>query len=261
MVIVLVMIIFPFAIIIFNSLKTEKQFLLNATSFPTTFNFSNYVEVFRVAEIPRSFMNSILLTTFSLFGQILIGSLAAYALTKMNFKRSNLFLSLFLIPIIFSIHMVVLPVFIIFKYLNLLDTYLGAILIYIGTGLSISIFILTGFMRKIPNELIEAALMDGATHYKIYTKVILPLIKTPIAAICIVNGLAIWNDFFVPLMFFTKGNIKTIPLGIFKFVTTHASKWTLISADIVISVVPFVILYLFLQRFFIEGITTGSLKG
>lgn len=261
LVIIAIIIISPIFFIILSSFRTEGEFNRNPIGLPTTLSFKAYERVFEVAGIPSAFLNSAIIALFSLLGQIFFGSLAAYALTKMNFKRSNIFLNIYLFPIIFSIQMVILPVFIIFKYLNLINTHLGAIIIYIGTGLPITVFILAKFLKTIPDSLCEAAQVEGASHFQIYYKIILPIIKAPIAAITVINGLGVWNDFFVPLMFFTNGKIKTLPLGIFLFNQDHFVKWTYVSADIVITILPLIILYVALQRFVIKGVVEGAVKG
>lgn len=258
---VMIIILYPFMLMVLTSLKSESELFTNNVGFPESPKFSNYIEVFKVAEIPRLFANSVIITSLSLFSQVIFASLAAYALTKMRFRRSGLFFNLFLIPIIFSIHFVVLPIFIMFKYMNLLDTYLGAILIYTAVGIPIAVIILTAFMKSIPYELSEAAHMDGASHFTIYSRVILPLLKGPIAAICVINGLYVWNDFFVPLMFFLGDDLMTLPQGIFKFSSQYARSWTLIFTDIIYTIVPFIILYIFLQRYIIKGVTQGAIKG
>ena len=259
--IITIIILSPIFLVILTSFKTEAEFNSNPTGLPAGLSFKAYKQVFEYAGIPSSFLNSAIITIFSLLGQIFFGSLAAYALTKMNFKRSNIFLNIYLFPIIFSIQMVILPVFIIFKYLNLINTHLGAIIIYIATGLPISVFILAKFLRTIPNSLCEAAQVEGASHFQIYYKIILPILKAPIAAIAIINGLAVWNDFFVPLMFFTEGKIRTLPLGIFLFNNPYFVKWTFVSADIVIIVLPLIVLYVALQKFIIKGVVEGAVKG
>jgi len=244
-----------------TSLRTEQAFNSNPVSLPESINFNNFIRVFKLANIPAAMANSLIITAFSVLGQIFFGSLAAYALTKMNLKKSNVYLSMYLFPIVFSIQMVILPVFVIFKYLNLIDTHLGVILIYIATGLPISVFILAKFLKTVPNSLCEAAQIEGASHFQIYYKIILPVIKAPIAAIAVINGLSVWNDFFVPFMFFTSGKIKTLPLGIYLFNQDHFIKWTYVSADILMTVFPLIIAYILLQKYVIKGVMEGSLKG
>lgn len=256
-VIVLVPIIFLLSI----AFKTESEFIKEPLGLPAHFSLDNFIRVYKLAEIPHVMLNSVIITVFSVFLQIIIGALAAYGLTKMKFKKSNLYINLFLIPMIFSIQAVVIPVFLMFKQLSLLNSYIGAILIYTATGLALTIFILSKFFKGISDSVSEAAIVDGASHLTIFVRIILPLAKTPIATIIVINGLAVWNDFFVPLIFFTNGKIKTMPLSIYSFTQNHSSSWTLIFTDIIFIITPIIIVYIFLQKYIIKGVAAGAVKG
>jgi raffinose/stachyose/melibiose transport system permease protein len=148
-----------------------------------------------------------------------------------------------------------------YKYTGLLNTLTGVIIIYIATGLPIAIFIFTKFMNGIPEQISEAAFIDGANHIQIYWRIILPLIKPALITVVIINGLGIWNDFFVPLMFFTNGQINTLPLSVFQFTQQYGNQWGLIGADIIYSIIPALIVYMILQKYIINGVTAGSIKG
>jgi len=255
-------IMFPMLLLFLYSIKAQKE---SINSFIDLFSFSNikfgnYIEAFKIGKVPVALLNSMIITLFSLLGQIFFGSLAAYALTKMKFKKSNIFLNLYLFPIIFSIQMFVLPVFFIFNILHLIDTYIGAIIIYIATGLPITVFILAKFLKSVPDSICEAASIEGASHFQIYYKIIIPLIKAPISVIIIINGLYVWNDFFVPLMFLYSDK-ATIPLGIYNFFDQYWFNWNLVSAYVIMVILPLIIAYLALQRFVIKGVAEGALKG
>lgn len=251
----------PIVLLLTISFKTESEFIKEPIGMPVHLSFDNFFRVFDLANIPAVMANSMIITVFSVLIQIIVGALAAYGLTKMKFARSNLYLNLFLIPMIFSIQAVVIPVFLMFKQLNLLNSYIGAILIYSATGLALTIFILAKFFKGVPDSICEAAIVDGASHLKIFFKIILPLSKTPIATIIIINGLGVWNDFFVPLIFFTDGKIKTMPLSIYTFTQNYSSSWTLIFTDIIFIIMPVIVIYTFLQKYIIKGVAAGAVKG
>lgn len=262
LIIITITVLYPVFLIIQTSLKTEKDFIINPIGFSGKYHFNNFIDVFSAARMPISYLNSIILTACSLFGQIFLGSLAAYALTKMNFKKSGIIMNGFLLPMmVFSINIVVLPVYIIFQRLHLTNSLIGAIIIYIATGLPMAIFILAKFLIAIPIEISESAFVDGATHFQNYSKIILPLMKVPIITIIVINGLRIWNDFFVPIIFFTKRKIPTVTLGLYMFSDNYYTDWTKICADIVLMALPLVIVYAFLQKYVIEGVVAGSIKG
>ena len=252
----------PFLMVFSVSLKTESDFA--KTSFIPNLkaiSFENYRKVWKDANIPGVTFSSLLITLGSMVGQVLFSSMAAYALTKMRFSRSKLFSSLFMIPLVFSVQTVIFPIFMVYKYTGLLNTYTGLILIYTATGLATSIFIFVKFFKSIPFEISEAAMIDGAGHLRIFATIILPMSKAQISTLAIVNGLGVWNDFFLPLMLFTNGKISTLPLSMYTFTTEYGKKWTLVSADIVFMLLPILVIYIFLQKYIVEGVSAGAVKG
>ncbi len=252
---------YPFALIALTAVKSQTDLVSNSFGFPSSIAWSNFSLVFQQGQIPTATLYSVVITVLSIIGQLFFGSLAAYALARMRIVKPALFLTLFLLPLTLSIQGVIVPLYLLFKYLHLLNTVAGVVLIYIGLGMLLTVFVLTKFMQRIPMEISESGLIDGANHFQIYTKLILPLVKPALATVVIVNGLSVWNDFFIPYLFFTRGNVTTLPLSVFTFMREYSSQQNLISADILYAVLPAVVVYLFLQRFFIGGATEGALKG
>lgn len=254
------LIVYPFLYIVMNSLKTAQDIQLSSAFFPRKINFENYSIVFVRARLHMAIFNSVFITFFSILGQVLISSLAAYALTKMNFRRSQFFLTLFIIPLIFSTASMIFPIYLLLKYLNLLNSLFGLILLY-SSGTSFGIYILAKFMKTISMQISESAYMDGAGHLRIYWSILMPLMKPAVATIAVLGAVGIWNDFFTPFIFFTNGKITTLPLSVFTFIRERSSQPELVSANLMFGIVPVVILYIFLQRFIINGVVTGSVKG
>lgn len=251
----------PVLIVVIISFKTEPEFM--KTNFLPVFplHMENYIKVWKDAHIPAVTFTSLSITVCSVIGQVFIGSLAAYALSSMKFKHAKTFSALFLIPMVFSIQTVIFPLFMTYKVLHLLNTRIGLVIIYIATGLATCIFIFTKFMQSVAREIMESAQIDGAGHFRTYFQIMLPLTKAQISTIAIINGLGVWNDFFLPLMMFTDGSIKTLPLSMYTFTTEYGLKWTLVSADIVFMLLPILIIYVFLQKYIIEGVAAGAVKG
>lgn len=258
---VALIVMFPLLLVLIISFKSESDFY--TTNFLPTFPLilDNYIKVWKDADIPAATWTSLVITFFSVVGQVLVGAMAAYALTKMRFRHAKTFSSLFLIPMIFSVQTVIFPIFLMYNKLHLLNTNMGLILIYIATGLATCIFIFTKFMHSVPYEISESAMIDGAGHFRIFFQIILPLTKAQISTIAVINGLGVWNDFFLPLMLFTDGSIATLPLSIYTFTTEYGLKWTLVSADIIFMLLPMLIIYLLLQRYIVEGVAAGAVKG
>jgi raffinose/stachyose/melibiose transport system permease protein len=251
----------PFLVLPIVSFKTKSEFLLDPLSLPTTINLKNYATVFQRAKIISSFFNSFAITAGSLLVELFAGSLAAYALTKMNFKHSNKFSAAFMIPMVFPIQTITIPIYLIFRKLGLLNTFAGMIIIYAAVGLPIVIFMMTSFMKTIPIQISESAVVDGAGDFTIFRKLILPLLKPVTSTITVICGLSVWNDFYMPMIMLTDVKKKTLPLKIYDFMGKYTSDWTLVCTCIIFVIVPIMILYCFLQKNIISGIVAGAVKG
>jgi len=256
---VAMIVIFPFANLVMNSLKSDAEFIGNPAGWPEHIALANYAEVFVKGRIINAAVTSIAITFTSVIIGLAISSLAAFAITKMGLKHGGALKILFLLPLLLSVQVVVLPIFLIYARLGLVNTYTGAILIYVAHGLPLGILILANFLESVPNELCDAAKMDGASPFQVYHLVALPLLKTPLTTVAILNGLGIWNDFFVPFIFFPKGDIETLPLSILHFVQNYGVRWTMVFADVVYIVAPVLLFYIILQRYVVGGVTAGAL--
>ncbi len=252
---------YPFVLVALTAVKSQADLISNSFGLPSSIAWSNFALVFAQAQIPKATAYSVLITGLAIVGQLFCGSLAAYALARMRIAKPALFLTLFLLPLTLSVQGVIVPLYLIFKYLHLINTVPGVVLIYIGLGMPLSVFVLTKFMQGIPKEISESAVVDGATHFQIYSRIILPLVKPALATVVIVNGLAVWNDFFIPYLFLTSGTVTTLPLSVYNFIRQYSSQPNLISADILYAVLPAVVVYLVLQRFIISGVADGAVKG
>ena len=156
--------------------------------------------------------------------------------------------------------MAIIPIYVILQKINLLDTRLGLITIYVSTGIAFATFLLKNFMDDIPVEIEESARMDGATPWTIFTKIDLPLIRPALVVVGIVNFVGIWNDFFFPLIIINSRGKETIPLAISIFFGEYSNQWQLISAALSMSVLPIMITFFILSRYFIVGMTQGAIK-
>lgn len=251
----------PFLVLPLVSLKTKSEFLLSPLTFPQTFDFENYVEVFKRAKILRTFFNSLLIMAGALALEISAGALAAYALTKMNFKHANKFSAGFLIPMIFPIQSITVPLYLIFRQIGLLNTYIGVILIDAAVGLPIVIFMMTSFMKTIPIQISESAFIDGAGHFTVFSRLIFPLMKPVVSTITVICGLSVWNDFYMPMVMLTDQSKKTLPLKIYDFMGQYSNDWTLVCTCIIYVILPIMILYVILQKNIISGVVAGAVKG
>ena len=226
---------------------------------PKTFHFENYVRIWQKIPFGRFTFNSFKLTIIVTFIQVLTCSFAAYGFSKCKFRgRDTLFLCyIATIAIPWQIYM--LPQYSMMQKLHLVDTHLGYILMQ--SFAAFGVFLLRQFYQSVPNELIEAARIDGLSEYGCYFRIVLPLAKPAIATLTIFTFVNTWNDFMGPMIYFNSEANKTIPLGIRMFIGQYSSEYQLIMAASVVALLPILILYMFCQRFFVQGIATSGLKG
>lgn len=226
---------------------------------PKTFHFENYVRIWQKIPFGRFTFNSFKLTIIVTFIQVLTCSFAAYGFSKCKFRgRDTLFLCyIATIAIPWQIYM--LPQYSMMQKLHLVDTHLGYILMQ--SFAAFGVFLLRQFYQSVPNELIEAARIDGLSEYGCYFRIVLPMAKPAIATLTIFTFVNTWNDFMGPMIYFNSEANKTIPLGIRMFIGQYSSEYQLIMAASVVALLPILILYVFCQRFFVQGIATSGLKG
>jgi raffinose/stachyose/melibiose transport system permease protein len=252
---------YPFSLVLLTSLKTTRDYMKSSIALPSVPQFSNYVAVYKKSAILPGFVNSLSITVVVLVLEILIGALAAYALTKMDFRKAGKYQLLFLAPMILPIQLIAIPIYLIFVNVGLTDTKFGIIVVYIATGLPLVIFMLTSFMKTIPIQISESAMVEGASDLQIFNKIMLPLLKPNIAAISVISGLGVWNDFFMPLLLLISAKQKTLPLKIYDYMGQYNNNWPFVSTCIIYVLMPILIFYICMQKYIIKGVVAGAVKG
>ncbi|MEK5642277.1 carbohydrate ABC transporter permease [Paenibacillus sp. FSL R5-0378] len=207
------------------------------------------------------FLNSIIITFVSLAVTVLLGSLAAYFLSRFTFKLRGTVYGLFLLGMLVPIHATLIPIFLIMQKVHLLDTRLALILPYTAFHLSLTVFILEGFMRGFPKDLEESGVMDGAGIYRIFWSILLPITRPALATVVILNFIYNWNEYLFALVLITSGSLKTLPLGLSNFAGIETASMTLQMAALTIALIPIIIFYLLLQKQLVSGMTAGAVKG
>lgn len=226
---------------------------------PETFHFENYAQIWEKIPFGLFTFNSAKLTVIITLIQLLTCSFAAYGFTKCNFRfRDTLFLC-YVATIAIPWQVYMLPQYIIIQKVGLVDTHLGYILMQAFAAFGV--FLLRQFFLGIPNELLEAARIDGLSEYGTYFRIVLPLAKPAMATLTIFTFVTVWNDYMGPMIYFNSESKKTIPLGIRMFLGQYSTEYQLIMAASVVSLIPVFIVYIFCQRFFVQGIATSGLKG
>ncbi|GAC1464703.1 MAG: carbohydrate ABC transporter permease [Ktedonobacteraceae bacterium] len=251
----------PLIIIVSIAVKSGPDLVSNPIGWPKQFVWSNFADAWNNANLGQAFENSVLITSISILILILCGASAAYTLARQTGAWSNRLYTYFVAGLIVPTQLGLIPLYKEMHDLQLINTYHGVVLVYVAGNLPLVIFLYTGFIKTVPRELEEAALMDGAGPLRIFWTIIFPLLQPITATVAITSSLSIWNDFFIPLLFLQKDEMHTLPMAIFSFVGQYNNNWPLIFASVIVSSLPLILLFLLLQRYFIKGIASGALKG
>ena len=226
---------------------------------PETFHWDNYLKIWEKVDFALFTKNSAKLTILVTLIQLLTCSFAAYGFTKCKFPgRDTLFLC-YVATIAIPWQIFMLPQYIMMQKFHLVDSHLGYVLL--SSFAAFGVFLLRQFFLGIPNELLEAARIDGLSEYGIYFRIVLPLAKPAMATLAIFTFVNVWNDFMGPMIYFNSESNKTIPLGIRMFVCQYSTDYQLIMAASVVSLIPVIVMYAFCQRYFVQGIASSGLKG
>lgn len=254
-------IVYPLFIMVSNSVKTGQEIFANPFSLPSSFVWDNYGYVWSIASFNAYLKNSVLVTAVSVFLVLAVSSAAAFALARYRFTGNTFLYLFFLSGLMLPIRLGIIPLFILMKNLNLLDTYASLILTYTASAIPFAVFILTGFFKALPKELEFAARIDGCNEYRIYYQIMLPLVRPALATVAIFNFVQTWNDFFIPLVFISSDHLKTVPLGMTNFFGQYQTDWNYLFAGLTLATLPTLIMYLFMSKQFIKGLTAGAVKG
>jgi len=254
-------VLFPLYTMVANSLKRQRDIFRNPFVPPWPLEFDGYLTAWSDGRFDLYFRNSILVTVVSLFLIVFLGSLAAYALANWRGRWSTFLYILFIAGLMIPIRIGTINLFQIVQALGLTDSILSLIPVYTAMGLPIAVFVLTAFIRSIPHELMDAAYVDGASEWRIYASIILPLVRPALATVIIFNLIPVWNDLWFPLIFIRAEEQRTVILGVSLLFGQYQTNWTRILAALALSALPILILYLLMSKQFIKGLTAGAVKG
>ena len=250
----------PFAWMISASLKLEKDvFSFPIQWIPTDPQWSNYQIIWEKVPLLTGFFNTTKLTLCTTFLQLVTSSFAAYAFAKLQFKGRDTIFMMYVMTISIPWQVYMVPQFKMMTMFGLTDSHLGIILMHAFTATGV--FLIRQFFIGIPNELLEAARIDGLSEYGIWIKLMLPLSKPAIATLCITSFTFEWNDFMGPLIYLSTASKKTVQLMLRMFNTQYSSNYAQIMAAATVALVPVLVLFVFLQRYFVEGIASSGIKG
>ena len=252
----------PIISCVITAFKTEAEYRsTNVMTLPQNwFNFSNFVEAFQRASMGRAFLNSLIVMLCVLIGSVIIGTQLAYVLNRFHFPGNGLIRSLFLFASLLPGVAMQVTVYQIMRNLDFINHLYGYIIMMMGTDV-ISIYIFIQFMENIPTSLDESAIIDGASYWKIYWNIMLPLLKPAVVTACILKGVSVYNEYYAASLYLTKPNLKTVAISLYTFTGPLGSQYNLICAGVIISLLPALLVFLLCQKQIYSGITAGAVKG
>lgn len=252
--------IFPLLLCLIISVKPVSEFMMDPLGLPKKILLQNYIDAWTKGDLGLLFINTIIVTASTIAAVIAIASPAGFALSKLRIKGSKWFYNYFMLGIIIPFQAIMIPLMRFAGITGMTNRLFTLIIIFTGTNLSLPILIYTGFYKSLPTEIVEAARIDGCGVIKLFGRIIFPLTTAVNMTVAIFVGKVPWSDFFIPLLFTHDKSARTLPFGLFSFQTQYFTDWTLTFAMTVIISLPLILLYVFAQKSFMEGITAGAIK-
>lgn len=258
----LLLLLFPYYWLVSSSLKpVDEVFALPPRFWPQSPTLDNFVEVLGRPKIRRFFLNSMVITGSTVLLNLTLASMAAFALSTFRFRGRRTLILVTLATQLFPAVIVVIPLYRLWATLGLLNTYQALVSTYVAFTLPLGIWMLTGYMRTIPYEVVEAALVDGCSRVRLFLEIVLPLARPGLAATAVYVALVSWNEFIFALTFSTSEEVRTVTVGLYSFIGEFVYDWNLLLAMAVAMSVPIAVVFLLLQRFLVSGLTAGATKG
>ena len=251
----------PLLVVFLASFKTQQEFYnAPALTLPSNFlNLQNFADAFTGGLMVQGFVNTAIIVVTSCIGSILVGTMTAYVLSRFSFRFNAIVSGLFLLAALIPGVSTQVATFQIISFLGLFNKIGSNIILNMGTDV-ISVYIFLQFLNSIPRDLDEAALIDGASFFDVYRRVILPLLTPAIATVLIIRGVAIYNDFYTPFLYMPGKGLGTISTSLFRFIGPYNAHWQVICAGVIITITPTLILFLFLQKYIYNGLTQGAVR-
>lgn len=251
----------PLVWMFFVSLKTNTEIFKSPFALAEEIQLGNFIFAWTAGKLGIATLNSAIVCVTALILNIIIGCMASFALGRLRFKMSGAVMTYFLIGMMIPIHCILIPLFKTFSNMHLYNSLLGLIIPYTVVSLPTTIFIMTGFFKNMPNEMFEAACIDGCSIYKIFTSIALPLSKTGIFVTALMAFVGNWNELLLAMVFISDDAKKTLPVALSKFVGPYNTNYTQMFAAIIIAILPTIIVYCCFSNQIVDGLTAGAVKG
>lgn len=244
----------------YQSLRPKKDILGKTFGIPESLSLENYIRLLTEGDFLRYFFNSVVILVVSLGLLVALSSLTAYGIARYEFRGKQFFRVFFLIGMMFPAQLGVVPIFQIMKNMGLINNHLSVILVS-AANISMPVFMLTNFFEKLPHEIYEAAIIDGAGEWAAFRRVMLPMASPVIFTVCITASVQIWNQFFLPLVFLQRDELKTIPQLVTKYTSNIMNTADLATAASTLATIPILLLFILFSNKILDGVTAGGVKG
>jgi raffinose/stachyose/melibiose transport system permease protein len=223
--------------------------------------WSNYTNAWKLARFGEAFRNSVIITVISVILISLFSAMASYRMVRANTKFNQFLLLLFVAAMVVPFQTIMIPILKVVNVIGVNNSFLGLIITNLGISVPMAIFLFHGFIKSVPLEIEEAATVDGCNPITVFFRIVLPLLKPMVMTTIVLNALGIWNDYLLPSLILQAPELRTIPLATFSFFGQYTKQWDMALPALVIGIAPIIIFYLFMQRYIVEGIAAGSVKG
>lgn len=253
--------VYPLLWLLINSLKSTPEIFSNPWGLPKEWVWSNYLQAWTTGKTSYFLKNSAIVTGVTLTVVLVLSSMAGFALTKLKWKASKTTMVYFLLGMMVPIHATLIPLFVYFSKIGLINSQWGLIMIYIAFGLPTAILVMSGFLRGIPNELLEASVIDGSSIYGAFWRIILPVSKSALMTVLILSFVHIWNELLVALVFISDDRKLTLPVGLTRFSDQYTTDYAPMFAAVLIATIPTVFLFSIFNKRVMAGMAEGAIKG
>ncbi len=258
--VLLILFLIPFFLVLLNSFKSNKEIIMNPLSLPEKINLTGYAKAFMAMNYLQTFRNSLIITVLSIVFIILFAVMCAYFFARNNWKINKIIFMVMVASMIIPFQTIMIPIVRNFSAINAVDNIFMVVVFYVGAHISMAVFMFQGFIKNIPVELDEAATIDGCTSFQILFKIIFPLLKPIISTVAVLDILAIWNDFLLPYILLQSNSLKTLPLMTYSFFGQYSIDYSLVCSGLIMSILPVIVIYAFLQKQIIDGVVAGAIK-
>lgn len=250
----------PFLMIVMNSFKSTQQFVENPLSLPTSFHFGNYASAFDKMDFLHGFLNSLIITVVSVFIILICSAMTGYLFVRFKWKVNSIIFFVMLASLTLPFQVLMIPLVMLYGNMDMLDSKITLLFMYLGFGVPFGVFTFHGFVKGVPFELEESAFIEGSSRLRTFFQIVLPLLKPVFVTLIVLDVLWIWNDYLLPSLVLLSPEHKTLPLSTYNFFSSYSVDFAPLMAGLIMTIIPVLVLYLFLQKQIIKGITEGALK-